>query len=731
MSSSPDFPQLLTHVRNHHSVRYPNRSLNIRLILLGLLYLSFGLVHFFSSHSPLSAIEAEPTLLGPVNDLASQHAIKITVAEQGIQVVSAQALADAGIDLTILNPEMLQLYLGSEGIALTVNDANGNNLLEPDEQIRFYAPTPGDRWNSVDVYWLVAGESAGKRMGVRSAMPDSAPIRTTALERGVWEKNQLYESTMPGVDGDHWFARCMKGLETTPDDPCYPVYAITLDNRLPLALESTEASTFALSGASRSIGEHQLAVDVGGERWIHYWSSQYFYENWQVERTTLNHSQQISLTPSSVSHILIDKIHWQQPVMLDFGEKGAAFSGGSGTWQYQLSNTPVDRTLYDVTDPQAPVILLIPDGTSPIFEDSSERDYLLSGPGIEHLPVVVAHTPVDFSDTSGADTVYIAPAHFMDELAPLVGLRESQGYVVDVVDVADIYDAWSHGSVSPDAIRNFLRFAKSDWSRKPIAAVLVGDGTSDPRNYRGMLDGDHNRNIIPPYLANVDPWIGETACENCYAQLDGDDPLDSTDQSFLIDVWIGRLSVQDEAQLATVVDKIVRYETATDLEADWRKTAVFIADDYIRQDGSVDLAGDFAAQSDEIINDWLPSTAIVERMYYDPRPGDVTDPWREPDATVAHQKSVELLSAGAGLVTMTGHASHFTFAQTDRQVAEPWLFNIDDVSLLTNKSRPFVSLQMTSYTSQFTRVERTGSTLDERLLRHGDGARWPFGAVRG
>lgn len=55
-------------------------------------------------------------------------------------------------------------------------------------------------------------------------------------------------------------------------------------------------------------------------------------------------------------------------------------------------------------------------------------------------------------------------------------------------------------------------------------ADLVGDGTSDPHTYLGRGNANH----IPPYLALVDPWLGETACEPCFGQFDGDDPLDDT-----------------------------------------------------------------------------------------------------------------------------------------------------------------------------------------------------------
>ncbi len=143
-----------------------------------------------------------------------------------------------------------------------------------------------------------------------------------------------------------------------------------------------------------------------------------------------------------------------------------------------------------------------------------------------------------------------------------------------------IYDAWSYGQVSPDAIRNFLRFAHSNWQPTPLSVVLVGDATWDPHNY----EAKNNTNFMPAYMADVDPWLGETACENCFVQLDGEDPLtgdDPTGQFFKTDMWVGRFPVKSATELTAVVNKIIHYETGTSLNpSNW--TTVFLADNYIK-----------------------------------------------------------------------------------------------------------------------------------------------------
>ena len=88
-------------------------------------------------------------------------------------------------------------------------------------------------------------------------------MRTIAFESGVAENNKLYESTMAGVDGDHWFSEKMSvdpiqdGVPTT-----YDVKAYTLTHLLPLATSTAYTSVFTIIGSARTIATHSLRVDI-------------------------------------------------------------------------------------------------------------------------------------------------------------------------------------------------------------------------------------------------------------------------------------------------------------------------------------------------------------------------------------------------------------------------------------------------------------------------------------
>ena len=681
--------------------------------------------------------------VAPPSEIAGKSAVKLFVEQPGMQRVSGSALLAAGLSAE-QSLASLHLRLDDQPIALQV--INGDGRLDAASELRFYAPPSadsagvGDRWNATRVYWLttepIDGEPGdGPRMATRSALPSIAPVRSTAVERGVWEDNRLYESAAPGVDGDHWFA-----LKLNADGGSVEDYTATLpiQHRLSPATSPAETATFTFTGMARTLSSHQLQVTSGGESWLVEWSNNKFYEAYQHTITSTVSVRQLDLellANGRVSDIRVDKLYWQQPVSLNFSGQGAAFSGVAGPWNYALRNVPADFALYDVTDPLAPQLLetssLVNGGLS-FSEEEEARDYVLVDGGTLQTPTLSRHQPISLGPNQGAHALYIAPTNFHDELAPLVAQREAQGYRTLVVDVQDAYDAWSGGQVDPEAIRSLLRYAVANWQPAPISAVLVGDSTTDPLNYTGSRNGTENANLVPAYLAEVDDYIGETACENCYAQLDGDSPLDAeADPGFLIDMWVGRFSVQNEEQLAAVVDKILHYETAEiNPYADtWRQTSLFVADNSVQANGALDVAGDFTASFNRVIEGDparnLPPTqnpnVRSQRVYYDPSPTSNKPSWHVPDGVTTRLRVIEAMKAGAGFIAYNGHGNHFQWGTTDRTLEKPYLFGTNDIFELQNIDRLPIIAELTCYTGQFTRVSTSGTTIDERFQRHPDG----------
>jgi hypothetical protein len=151
-----------------------------------------------------------------------------------------------------------------------------------------------------------------------------------------------------------------------------------------------------------------------------------------------------------------------------------------------------------------------------------------------------------------ADLLIFTRRDLIAALDPLKALRQSQGYRVAVVDIEDVYDEFSFGNKTPQAIKDFLAYATSTWKVKPRFAILAGDASWDTKNYLGSSsDGD----IIPTKL--VDTLFMETASDDWFADFNGDG---------LAELSIGRLPARSVEELTIIVGKLVSYEQASPSE---------------------------------------------------------------------------------------------------------------------------------------------------------------------
>lgn len=642
---------------------------------------------------------------GPSNPLTSRTTWVVQVDRPGIQRLTRAALASAGLDLGSIDTGQLRLWRQGAELPLEVRGV---------DELRFYAPTPGDRWNATDTYWLdIDTTEPGLRITPKTVPAGSAPFLTTALERGIWRDNRVYDSTLPGPDGDHWFAALLK---TGPELPPASV-TLPLTPTLPLAggttvLTVTGSAFTGSTPAGQPPRDHTLQVAMSGASAARSWNGM---DDWSF-RFTLAANQpsvQIDSVPGNLpSGLEVDSAIYERAVNLSFNGQGAFFNGVSGTKSYQLSDTPPGRALYDITSPRAPVLLAIPDGATTTFQDGPAAGrYLLAGPGTLHEPAVTAHAPIDLAAPQNADVVYAAPAALHAALTPLTDLRRAQGYRVAVVDTQAIYDSWSFGQVAPEAIRQFLRYTAATWNPAPSALVLVGDGTSDPLDYTRR--GPKNVNLVPPYLAPVDPWLIETACDTCYGLLTTDDPLDDP----LPDMAVGRLPVKNAAELQALVAKLVGYETLAS-GIGWRSRALILADNAFEADGRPDPAGNFPVTAEQAVG-LLPARLQPARIYFDPWQKDgngnpLNEPWRVSDPKAANQQTIAGFQ-DAGLTVYNGHGSPFRIAVTDVTATPSSLLSSNDVDLLTGEATP-IALQMTCYTSAFQTPTVSGMSIDERLV---------------
>ena len=161
-----------------------------------------------------------------------------------------------------------------------------------------------------------------------------------------------------------------------------------------------------------------------------------------------------------------------------------------------------------------------------------------------------------------ADIIMIAPAAFQAALAPLKAFREGQGYTVRLVDIEDVYDEFSFGGKTPNAIRDFLVHATGQWSAPPRFLLLVGNATQDPRDYFGIGEVDY----VPTKV--IQTGAMEAASDDWFVDADEDGYADLA--------IVGRLPARSAAQVAAMVSKIIGYEQGAG--GDWQRSVLLVSD---------------------------------------------------------------------------------------------------------------------------------------------------------
>lgn len=142
--------------------------------------------------------------------------------------------------------------------------------------------------------------------------------------------------------------------------------------------------------------------------------------------------------------------------------------------------------------------------------------------------------------------LFIAPSSCSSILQPLMRWKEKLGYKTKLAALSEI------GNSAQD-IQNYLQYAYDNWEQPPEFVVLVGDVSGNiqcPSNY------------VEGYLH---PWC---VTDHSYTLLDGDD--------YFADIFIGRLSVQTNMELMTVISKIIKYEREPYLHVDWFDSGLMV-----------------------------------------------------------------------------------------------------------------------------------------------------------
>jgi hypothetical protein len=600
-------------------------------------------------------------------------AVKLMVEADGIYTVPAAALRSAGFDLTAVSPEALALTRAGQPVAFQVVGQDKNRAL------RFYGQAPAPTaYTGQSVYWLAPTSAGAAAIAVRSATPADVAA-ATVVSATVRAEEQKHYDGMAAAAEDHWLWQSI----FAPAEIHVPIQAphaaageailrvrlvanssapVDPDHHLILSINDAKITDAKWDGA----GPHVITATVpsGVVR--------------PGENTVTLKAPGDTGAPADSA--LLDWIELTYPRELVLGEGELTFAGQAEA--YDLATSGELAALWDITDPDAPVALSDYErqgGRVRFASDGTPRRFHAATTAGLRQPAAITLVPGgDLRELpAGADLIIVTVPQFRAAMEPLVAARQKQGLRVAVVDVEQIYDTFNHGEPGPEAIRDFVQYARAHWpAPAPRYLLLAGDASYDPRGYLGGAELD----LVPTQLMRT-AFSGWTASDVWYALPD--DGADS-----LPALGVGRLPAQTAEQLAAMVAKTLEYESG-DQTANWRHDALVVADN--DEPGFAEAAKAFGDQ----LTGYQARAITLEG-----------------DGSGTRQELTQAFAQGTGLLGYFGHGSVELWAQEK-------ILAVDDVAKLTNREKLPIIFTVTCLSGLFQHPIKP--SLGETLVRAKNG----------
>ena len=603
--------------------------------------------------------------------LAGQPGVKLGIERAGWYRVGQPALVAAGLDPSV-HPRALRLVVDGVEQALQVT-GSVDGRFDPADAIEFYGDGVDTAYTGTRVYWLEAGAQAGQR--VRVAAGRVGPVRGDAgraprgswpegrvgLGRDVWlgglagqatgtaqatsfwgtleqKARSIYFAALRNGEAENWFGPLVWAFPTD--------LVLTLAHLDPAA-PSAATLEVTLQGVTRDDAvnpDHTVTVRVNGTA---VGDLLFDGRNQGVQTFAVPHALLLEgantvqlVAQGAVDYSLVDTLrlsYWhtyeadadrlrfvaegQEPVTV------GGFASGAIRVVDVTDETAVEEVLGTVQPEAGGVwsITVVAPGTGP-------RTLLAFTEATVGTPAFVeANQPSTWHlGLDAPDYLVITHETFVDALAALVALRAQQGYTPALIDIEDLYDEFSFGQKTPQALKDFLTRAQTSWPQPPRFAVLAGDATIDPRDYAGFGDAD----FVPTKLVDMDAAELESATDEWFADADADG---------LPELAVGRLPMRTVAQAETMVAKLVTYAQAA--AGAWTKEVVLLAD-------SDDPTWSFEVDAAQI-RDVLPAGYTAHEVLAGAAGG----------TAAARTALFDLVGQGQLLVNYLGHGSTFVWGK--------------------------------------------------------------------
>ncbi len=246
-----------------------------------------------------------------------------------------------------------------------------------------------------------------------------------------------------------------------------------------------------------------------------------------------------------------------------------------------------------------------------------------------------------------------------------------------MLDVGQVYDAFSYGRRDPQAIQALMRYARQHWQAPaPRYLLLAGDASYDPLGRTQGTEVD----LVPTYDVYT-TFSGWTGSDVWYA-------LPDDAENAMPAFAVGRFPAQTPEQMAAMVQKTLSYEAQTG-DLGWRSAALLVADN--DEPGFAEETQSFASQ----LKGYQSGQLTIDG-----------------DGANAKNALLGAFSKGAGLIGYFGHGSVTLWAKEK-------VLEVAEAAKLSNKDRLPIVFTVTCLSGFFEHPSTV--SLGEALVRNPNG----------
>ncbi|WP_420580572.1 type IX secretion system sortase PorU [Reichenbachiella sp.] len=617
--------------------------------------------------------------------LANGTWYKLAVVEDGPYKIDHSLLIEMGLEPGSIDPRKLAIYGNSyngmlpqanaesrpndlaENSILIVGESDGS--FDVEDYIVFYGKSSDhlsydlttdsfqferNVYSDTAYYFLTVQDANGKRVTETSLPSNGSPVTTnySYLQIHELESNTIISS------GRHWFGERFTSADRI-QDILYSADGIVSGSEITVFANvmsrSAEASSFDLSLNGQNLGSITMDPISTG---TYVTQADVKTDTLRINSASLsqldNLTLQLKFNEPGVSDGFVDYAHVRFEKQLDLSSDVLNWYKSSSDQAFRISGATTSNQIWDITDPTE-IKKINPESLSNdlIFGVTAETNHFLAfNPGQEKAPFFIGEVEnQNLHGLPAADGIIITHDNFLPSAQRLADFRLMyDGLLVEVVTVDQIFNEFSSGAQDVTAIRDFIRFQYEKYGQLKYV-LMFGDCSFDYKN-RSI----NATNFVPVYESrNSLHKLWSYSSDDYFGFMEANEGewIETSVGDHTMEIGIGRIPIQTNADGESVVNKLIRYQTNRLGYGKWRNKITFIADD---GDNNIHQ------QDVEKLVKYVDTTRRelnVNKLYLDAYNQEQN---KSPEASEAFLKAI---SQGNLIVNFTGHGNEGQLTHED------------------------------------------------------------------